>query len=212
MILNDTQIADLATEEEMIVPYHKSLIREVGRTIKPIKVLSYGQSSYGYDVSLSSNQFQIFYREHWIDKLIRFLKKPFTQRVIDPKKFDKTLLYDARLNIDETGAYFILPPYSYALGHSVERFNMPPDVSGFCYGKSTYARCGIDVTTTPIEAGWKGWLTIEMSNTTPSPVKIYADEGILQVCFFRGEPCATSYADRNGKYQNQERRIYHATV
>lgn len=166
----------------MIVPFVESNVRVVEG--KP--VVSYGLSSYGYDIRLA-REFKIFSNAHCA--------------IVDPKNFDPKAMVD--VEVPAGGMPVLIPPNSFALARSFETFAMPRDVTGLCVGKSTYARCGIIVNITPLEAGWRGVLTIEISNTTPLPAKVYAGEGIAQVLFFRGEPCAVSYADRKGKYQDQ---------
>jgi dCTP deaminase len=146
-------------------------------------VVSYGLSSYGYDIRVS-NEFKIFTNVN--------------NTVIDPKDFDE------RNVVDFKGDVCIVPPNSFALARTVEYFKMPPNVLAICLGKSTYARCGIIVNVTPFEPGFEGHITIEISNTTPLPAKIYANEGIAQVLFLEGdEQCEVTYADRKGKYQKQ---------
>jgi len=150
-------------------------------------VISYGLSSYGYDMRIA-NEFKVFTGSYSKENAI-----------VDPKNFDKDLLQDY------VGDFVIIPPNSYVLGRSVEYFRIPRNVHCIVLGKSTYARSGIIVNITPLEAGWLGTITIEISNATPLPVKVYANEGIAQVLFFEGdEPCETSYADRHGKYQSQK--------
>ena len=131
--------------------------------------------------------------------------------IIDPKDIDPSLFIYPDIEYDQ-GEFFILPPNSYALGHTIETFDIPRDIMVLCVGKSTYARAGIHINITPIEPGFKGQVVIEMSNATNSPAKIYIEEGIAQFLFLRGDkPCATSYGDRDGKYQDQ-RGITHAKV
>ena len=147
------------------------------------KIVSYGTSSYGYDLRCS-NKFKIFTN--------------INSTVIDPKNFDEKSF------VDFEGDVCIIPPNSFALASSVEYFRIPRDVLTVCLGKSTYARCGIIVNVTPFEPEWEGYVTLEFSNTTPLPAKIYANEGVAQVLFFQGdEVCETSYKDRAGKYMNQ---------
>jgi dCTP deaminase len=147
-------------------------------------VISYGLSSYGYDLRVS-NEFKIFTNVN--------------SAIIDPKAFD------ARSFVDVKADSVIIPPNSFALARSVEYFRIPRDVLTICVGKSTYARCGIIVNVTPFEPEWEGFVTLEISNTTPLPAKIYANEGLCQILFFRSdEPCQVSYADRKGKYQKQQ--------
>jgi len=145
--------------------------------------ISYGLGSFGYDIRLDE-EFRIFTDVHSTE--------------IDPKEFDESAFVEVE---KET---CLIPPNSFALGKSLEKFDMPEDLFGVVVGKSTYARCGIIVNMTPIEPGWRGYLTIEISNTTPLPAKVYAHEGIAQVIFFRGERPEVNYADRDGKYQDQQ--------
>jgi len=164
----------------MITPYRRDCVRHLDNGDR---VISYGQSSFGYDVCLAE-KFQLFTN--------------INSGVIDPKNpCEKTM-------VEFEGDHVIMPPNSYILGHTKEVFNIPRDIMVVCVGKSTYARCGAIVNTTPIEPGFQGQVVIEISNATNSPMKIYANEGIAQFMFFLGEqPCDTSYADRKGKYQGQ---------
>lgn len=147
-------------------------------------VISYGISSYGYDARLS-------------DKLYIF--KQFHETIIDPKKFDKNCYEEFE------GDSFIIPPHGFALGRTLEHFKIPRDILVICLGKSTYARCGLIVNVTPLEPGWEGFVTLEFSNTTPLPIKIYANEGICQFIFLRAEnECNVAYNDKKGKYMNQK--------
>ena len=166
-------------EEGMISPFEAGQVREIdGR-----KVISYGTSSYGYDVRCS-NIFKLFTN--------------INSTIVDPKNFDP----EAFVEVD--GDHCIIPPNSFALASTVEYFRIPRNVLTVCVGKSTYARCGIIVNVTPFEPEWEGHVTLEFSNTTPLPAKIYANEGIAQVLFFESdEVCQTSYRDRAGKYQGQ---------
>lgn len=178
MIKSDRWIARMAKEEGMIEPFVNEQVRN--------DVISYGLSSYGYDIRIS-DEFQIFSRAN-----------P-TTAVVDPKNFDKELLQPHK------GDYCIIPPNSFVLAKTIETFRIPDDVLTICVGKSSYARCGVAVHVTPFEPGWVGEATIEIANATPLPVKIYANEGIAQVLFFQSdEKCSVSYADKNGKYQNQK--------
>jgi dCTP deaminase len=166
----------MALEHDMIVPYEDRQVRE--------GVISYGVSSYGYDVRIA-DEYKIFTN--------------INNTVVDPKRFDDRSLVDFK------GEVCIVPPNSFALGRTVEKFKIPRDVITVCVGKSTYARCGIIINVTPFEPEWEGYVTLEISNTTPLPAKIYSNEGIAQVLFFSGdEICAVSYADKKGKYQSQE--------
>ncbi len=175
MVKNDRWIRDMAAKG-MIAPFQDSQVRE--------GVISSGVSSYGYDMRIS-DKFKIFTN--------------INTTIVDPKNFDPKSFVDFR------GGICIVPPNSFALGHSVEYFKIPRDVLVICLGKSTYARCGIVVNVTPLEPEWEGHVTIEISNTTPLPARIYANEGIAQLIFLGGvEPCETSYADKSGKYQAQK--------
>lgn len=173
---SDKWIKEKSLNDEMIVPFESE---NVGSG-----VISYGLSSYGYDIRVA-NEFKIFTN--------------IGGTVVDPKNFDEKNV------VDFVGDICIVPPNSFALARTVEYFKMPENVLAICLGKSTYARCGIIVNVTPFEPGFEGYITIEISNTTPLPAKIYANEGIAQVLFLEGdEPCAVSYADKKGKYQNQK--------
>lgn len=166
--------------EPMIAPFEPGNIREVDNR----RVVSYGTSSYGYDVRLD-NKFKIFTN--------------INSGIIDPLEFD-----EEKCLVDHEGDYVIIPPNSYVLGNTIEVFNIPRNVMIIALGKSTYARAGAIVNVTPIEPGFKGQVVIEISNSTPLPMKIHAYHGIAQFVFFESdEACETSYADKNGKYQNQ---------
>jgi len=179
MILNDKEIRRLGPD--MLDPFEPGSVRK--------GVISYGVSSFGYDIRVG-HKFQIF------------TPNPFKTNAVDPKNFDNALL--RKVDTDEaTDGAICIPPNSYALGMSMEYFHMPVDVMGLVVGKSTYARCGIIVNVTPLEPGWEGFVTIEISNSTPLPAKIYAEEGIAQVLFFKGKTPMTNYADKKGKYQGQ---------
>jgi dCTP deaminase len=167
----------MAREERMIEPYEEGKARE--------GVISYGVSSYGYDIRVA-DEFKIFTNVY--------------SAVVDPKNFDTASM------VDYQGDVCIIPPNSFVLARTVEYFRIPRGVLTVCVGKSTYARCGIIVNVTPFEPEWEGFVTLEISNTTPLPAKIYANEGIAQVLFFEGdEECKISYADKKGKYQKQDR-------
>ncbi len=179
-IKSDRWIRQMAHEEGMIEPFAERQVRE----IKGNRVISFGTSSYGYDVRCAS-EFKIFTNVH-------------TTNVVDPKNFDETSF----VSIDED--YCIIPPNSFALARTVEYFRIPRDVLTVCLGKSTYARCGIIVNVTPLEPEWEGHVTLEFSNTTPLPAKIYAEEGVAQMLFFQSdEQCETTYKQRGGKYMGQ---------
>src|SRR5688572_19257101 len=175
-IKSDRWIRRMAHEHRMIEPFSERQVRE--------GVVSYGVSSYGYDVRIADD-FKIFTN--------------INSTVIDPKNFD------SRSFVDFVGGVCVIPPNSFALARTVEYFRIPRDVLVVCLGKSTYARCGIIVNVTPLEPEWEGIVTLEVSNTTPLPAKIYANEGIAQMLFFQSdEPCEVSYADKKGKYQKQD--------
>jgi len=175
-IQSDRWIREQALKHQMIVPFSEKQVRE--------GVISYGLSSYGYDLRVS-DEFKIFTNVN--------------SAIIDPKAFDE------RSFVSVQASSVIIPPNSFALARSIEYFRIPRDTLTICVGKSTYARCGIIVNVTPFEPEWEGFVTLEISNTTPLPAKIYANEGLCQILFFHGnEPCETSYADRKGKYQKQQ--------
>ncbi len=175
-VKNDTWIRQMALDKGMIEPFVDNQVRE--------GVISYGLSSYGYDIRVS-DEFKIFTNVH--------------SAVVDPKNFNPQSF------IDYKGDICVIPPNSFVLAQTVEYFRIPRDVITVCLGKSTYARCGLIVNVTPFEPEWEGFVTLEISNTTPLPARIYANEGIAQVLFFQSdEVCEISYADRKGKYQNQQ--------
>ena len=171
----DTWITRMAREHQMIEPFVDDQVRQ--------GVISYGVSSYGYDVRVG-DEFKVFTNVY--------------NTLVDPKNFDPKSFVDIKDDV------CIIPPNSFALASTIEYFRIPRNVLTICLGKSTYARCGIIVNVTPFEPEWEGHVTIEISNTTPLPAKIYANEGIAQVLFFQSdEPCARSYKDKKGKYQAQ---------
>ncbi len=195
MIKNDKWIVEQA-KKGMISPFEEKLIKKaVLNSTAEVPTISWGLSSYGYDVRLSPQDFRIF--------------RHIPGTIVDPKKFNPQNLEQAELHTDADGsAYFIIPANSYGLGASLESINMPPNVTAICLGKSTYARVGVIANTTPLEAGWIGQaITLEFSNSSSADVKIYANEGVVQLLFFEGEPCQTTYADRGGKYQNQSSQV-----
>ena len=172
----DHWIRKLALEQGMIEPFADNQVRD--------GVISFGVSSYGYDIRVAE-EFKIFTNVY--------------SAVVDPKNFDPKSMVDFK------GEICVIPPNSFALARTVEYFRIPRDVLTVCLGKSTYARCGIIVNVTPFEPEWEGYVTLEISNTTPLPARIYANEGIAQVLFFQAdEVCDVSYADKKGKYQKQE--------
>ena len=178
-IKSDRWIREMARSRRMIEPFEPNQTKEVGGR----KVVSFGTSSYGYDVRCS-REFKVFTN--------------INATIVDPKHFDPKSFVD--IEADEC----IIPPNSFALARTVEYFRIPRDVLVVCLGKSTYARCGIIVNVTPLEPEWEGHVTLEFSNTTTLPAKIYANEGVAQMIFFESdEVCETSYADRGGKYQGQ---------
>jgi dCTP deaminase len=172
----DTWIRKMALEHRMIEPFEDRQVRA--------GVISYGLSSYGYDIRVA-DEFKVFTN--------------INSTVVDPKNFDSRSFVDVKADV------CIIPPNSFALAKTVEYFRIPRDVLTVCVGKSTYARCGLIVNVTPFEPEWEGYVTLEISNTTPLPAKVYANEGISQVLFFQSdEICEVSYADKKGKYQRQQ--------
>ena len=172
----DHWIRKMALEANMINPFEDGQKRN--------GVISYGVSSYGYDIRVA-DEYKIFTNVF--------------SAIVDPKDFNPKSM------IDFKGDVCVIPPNSFALARTVEYFHIPRGVLTICVGKSTYARCGIIVNVTPFEPEWEGYVTLEISNTTPLPAKVYSNEGIAQVLFFEGdEPCEISYADKKGKYQNQQ--------
>ena len=182
----------------MIYPFQSNLVRHLDPNQKKQAVLSYGCSSYGYDLRLSSKEFLIF--------------KHIPGTVMNPKKFNPQNLEKTSLHKDDDGEFFILPAHSYGLGVALEKMKVPENITVICIGKSTYARLGIIVNTTPAEAGWEGHLTLEFSNSSGADCRIYANEGICQLLFFEGDPCSTTYNDRKGKYQNQPEQVTLAKI
>jgi len=174
-LLPDFKIRKYALEKRMIEPFVESQMRD--------GVVSYGLSSYGYDIRVA-NEFKIFTNVN--------------SAIVDPKQFNPLSMVDFKGNI------CVIPPNSFALAKTIEYFRIPRNILTICVGKSTYARCGIIVNVTPFEPEWEGFVTLEISNTTPLPARIYANEGIAQVLFFENDQiCEISYADRKGKYQKQ---------
>lgn len=178
-IKSDRWIEMMAREHGMITPYESCQMREN----ETGKIISYGVSSYGYDVRCA-NEFKIFTN--------------INSAIVDPKAFDANSFVDVQSDV------CIIPPNSFALARTIEYFRIPRNILTICLGKSTYARCGIIVNVTPLEPEWEGHVTLEFSNTTPLPAKIYAYEGVAQMLFLEAaEVCAVSYSDRKGKYQGQ---------
>lgn len=177
-IKSDRWIKQMALQHNMITPFCENQVNS-GKTI------SYGVSSYGYDVRCA-DEFKIFTN--------------INTAIVDPKKFDPTSFVDVKSDV------CIIPPNSFVLAHTIEYFKIPRNILTICLGKSTYARCGIIVNVTPLEPEWEGHVTLEFSNTTPLPAKIYANEGVAQLLFLQADSndiCEVSYADRKGKYQGQ---------
>lgn len=171
----DHWIRRMAHEHQMIEPFVEKQVRE--------GVVSYGLSSFGYDIRIA-NEYKIFTNVN--------------SAIIDPKKFDSASFFDF------VGDVCIIPPNSFVLARTMEYFRIPRNVLAICLGKSSYARCGLIVNVTPLEPEWQGYLTLEVSNTTPLPARVYSHEGIAQLLFFEGDAPEVSYADRKGKYQNQQ--------
>jgi dCTP deaminase len=195
MIKNDKWIVEQA-RQGMITPFEeKSISKAMLGGDRLVATISWGLSSYGYDIRLSPHDFRIF--------------RHIPGTVVDPKNFNPKNLEQAELHGDRNGsAYFIIPANSYGLGASLESIKMPPNVTAICLGKSTYARVGVIANITPLEASWQGEsITLEFSNASSADVRIYANEGVVQLLFFEGESCATTYADRGGKYQNQSHGV-----
>ena len=197
MLKNDLWINQKASEG-MINPFESNLIRHLEPDNQKKPVLSYGCSSYGYDLRISSKEFLIF--------------RHIPGTVMNPKKFNPNNLEKTVLHHDDDGDFFILPAHSYGLGVALEKMKVPENITVICIGKSTYARLGIIVNTTPAEAGWEGHLTLEFSNSSGADCRIYANEGICQLLFFEGDPCSTTSEDRRGKYQNQPDKVTLAKI
>ena len=175
MLKSDTWIREMCKKHKMVDPFVEKLVAK--------DKISYGLSSYGYDIRVA-DEYKVFTNVH--------------NSLVDPKFFDEKSFVDIK------APFCIVPPNSFALARTIEYFKIPRNITGLCIGKSTYARCGIVVNITPLEAEWEGYLTIEISNTTPLPAKIYSNEGIAQLLFLESDKvCETSYKDRKGKYQNQ---------
>jgi dCTP deaminase len=178
-VCSDRWIRKMSQEHGMIEPFIDGQVRSADHG----RIISYGLSSYGYDLRVS-DEFKVFTNVH--------------SAMVDPKGFDEKSFVDIKTDV------CVVPPNSFALARSVEYFRIPRNVLTICVGKSTYARCGIIVNVTPFEPEWEGHVTLEISNTTPLPAKIYANEGLAQVVFFEADDvCETSYADRGGKYMKQ---------
>jgi dCTP deaminase len=193
VIKNDIWITEKA-QKGMISPFESTQIRH----IENLPVISYGLSSFGYDIRLSPVDFRIF--------------RHIPGTVVDPKNFNPENLESTKLHKDTNGSYFILPAHSYGLGVSLEKLEIPDNITVICLGKSTYARCGIIANVTPAEAAWRGYLTLELSNASSADCRIYANEGIVQLLFLEGANCAVSYQARQGKYQDQPEIVTLARV
>lgn len=194
MILNDRQIHDRCVKpwyrrESMFVPMIDPYIPHLVNTSENGRIISYGSSSFGYDLRVGYS-FKIFNNTRGA--------------IVDPKLTDDSSYIDVEV---EKGGYVIIPPNSFVLAHALEELNMPNDITGIIVGKSTLARSCINVLATPAEAGWSGYLTLEFANTSSLPVKMYAGEGSCQILFLKGKKCDVSYADRKGKYMFQGKEI-----
>lgn len=199
MLKNDRWIVEQA-ENGMIEPFEPRLVRSVSvdgnGLLRP--VLSYGLSSYGYDIRLSPEEFLVF--------------RHIPGTVVNPKKFNPKNLESVPLHSDADGDFFIIPAHSYGLGVALERLHIPSNITVVCIGKSSYARVGLIANLTPIEASWRGHLTLEFSNASSADCRIYANEGVVQLLFLEGEPCETTYDARSGKYQDQPQKVTLAKV
>ena len=193
MILNDAQISEIAGRGGISPFVPHQVRREDDRP-----VISYGLSSFGYDIRLSPKEFKIF--------------RHVPGTVVDPKNFNPANLENAELHRDTNGEFFVLPAHSYGLGVAIERLEVPDDVTIICLGKSTYARAGIIANLTPVESRWRGYLTLEFSNSSSADCRMYAREGVVQLLLLQGERCEVSYDDRQGKYQDQGEEVTIARV
>ncbi len=181
-------------DKGMIAPFEPKLVRRV----ENLPVISYGLSSFGYDIRLSPKEFRVF--------------RHIPGTVVDPKNFNPDNLEAVKLHQDSQGSFFILPAHSYGLGVALEKLDIPDNITVLCIGKSTYARCGIIANLTPAEAGWCGHLTLEFSNSSSADCRIYASEGVVQLLFLEGEACEVSYQKRRGKYQDQPETVIFSRV
>ncbi|MBD2018858.1 dCTP deaminase [Leptolyngbya sp. FACHB-36] len=199
MLKNDRWIIEQA-KTGMIEPFEPKLVRAVSLDGNGLTrpVVSYGLSSYGYDIRLSPNEFLVF--------------RHIPGTVVNPKQFNPNNLEPVPLHSDKDGDFFIIPAHSYGLGVALERLKVPENVTVICIGKSTYARVGLIANLTPAEAGWRGNLTLEFSNSSSADCRIYANEGVVQLLFLEGAPCETSYEARRGKYQDQPEQVTLARV
>ena len=193
MIKNDKWILQQA-EQGMITPFEPNSVKQINDDLDSvIPVLSFGLSSYGYDVRLSPEEFLIF--------------RHIPGTIVNPKKFKKENLESINLHSDKDGKYFIIPANSYGLGVSLETLKIPDNVIAICLGKSTYARVGLIANITPLEASWQGNITLEFSNSSNTDCRIYANEGVVQLLFFEGEPCQKTYEQKGGRYQKQGKQV-----
>ena len=193
MIQNDRWISQQAAQG-MIEPFEPQLVRQ----LDSFAVISYGLSSFGYDIRLSPLEFRVF--------------RHIPGTVVDPKQFNPDNLEPVKLHEDAHGQFFILPAHSYGLGVALERLDVPDNITVLCIGKSTYARVGLIANLTPAEAGWRGHLTLEFSNSSSADCRIYANEGVVQLLFLEGEPCDVTYQQRRGKYQDQPEQVVFSRV
>lgn len=177
-----------------ISPFESTLVRH----LDGLPVISYGLSSFGYDIRLSPLEFRVF--------------RHIPGTVVDPKFFNPDNLEPVKLHSDERGSYFILPAHSYGLGVALEKLVVPDNITVMCIGKSTYARVGLIANLTPAEAGWRGHLTLEFSNSSSADCRIYANEGVVQLLFLEGDRCDVSYETRQGKYQDQPEKVVFSKV
>lgn len=198
-ILADWEIIDRCEKEQMITPFERHSVKTVETSKGVQRILSYGLSSYGYDMRLSNKDLKVFTNLNGL--------------LVDPRKMNPEIYTEPKLLLDEDGLeYVVLPPNSGMLGHTPERFKISRDILGVCMAKSTYVRAMISILVTPLEPEWEGVLVVEIVNHCDSPVKIYTNQGIGQIVFHKHElsgpfspgHCEVSYADRDGKYQNQE--------
>ena len=205
-LLSDREIKELCTgDRPMLSPFIPAQVKEISLDSGAIiKAVSYGTSSYGYDLRLAPHDFRIFKKRNILQKL-GLQKTP----VIDPKNFGENLLYKAKLRCDRTGEYFALPPHSTSLGVAIEQLDMPDDVIAIANGKTTYARCGVNPFVTSAKAGWNGYLMLEFANNTDHPCRIYANEGVCELVFLCGSKASKPY---DGLYQGQSNMINTARV
>ncbi len=194
MISSYEEVTKEMLEEYNWKPMIEPFVPGQVRSVDDKKIVSYGTSSYGYDIRCG-HKFKIFTNVNCAE--------------VDPKNLDSRSFIDVEINDNE---YILVPPNSFVLTYSLERFRMPKNVTGVVLGKSTYARTGLICLATPLEAEWEGHVTLEFANSTPLPVRLYAGEGCAQVLFFEGEPCITTYAARGGKYQGQGAEVVLPTV